>query len=32
MKRQVNKGRKKTKDWKKRDRVILSIKDLVFKK
>ena len=32
MKRQVNKRRKETKDWKKRDRVILSIKDLVFKK
>ena len=32
MKKQVNKGRKETKDWKKRDRVILSIKDLVFKK
>jgi len=31
MKRQANRGRKKTKDWKKEDKVILSIKDLVFK-
>ena len=31
MKRQADKGRKETKDWKKRDRVLLSTKDLVFK-
>ena len=31
MKRQVDKGRKETEDWKKRDRVMLSTKDLVFK-
>ena len=31
MKRQTDKGRKETKDWKKRDRVMLSTKDLVFK-
>jgi len=31
MKRQADKGRKETKDWKKGDRVLLSIKDLVFK-
>jgi len=31
MKRQANKGRKETKDWKKGDRVLLSTKDLVFK-
>jgi len=31
MKRQVDKGRKETKDWKKGDRVLLSTKDLVFK-
>ena len=31
MKRQADKGRKETKDWKKWDRVMLSIKDLVFK-
>jgi len=31
MKRQTDKGRKETKDWKKGDRVLLSIKDLVFK-
>ena len=31
MKRQVDRGRKKSEEWKKRDRVILSIKDLVFK-
>ena len=31
IKRQVNKRRKETKGWKKRDRVILSMKDLVFK-
>ena len=32
MKRQADKGRKETKDWKKGDRVLLSTKDLVFKK
>jgi len=31
MKRQVDRGRKETKDWKKGDRVLLSTKDLVFK-
>jgi len=31
MKRQVDKGRKETEDWKKGDRVMLSMKDLVFK-
>ena len=31
MKRQVDKGRKETEDWKKGDRVLLSTKDLVFK-
>ena len=31
MKRQADRGRKKTKDWKKGDRVMLSTKDLVFK-
>jgi len=31
MKRQADKKRKETKDWKKRDRVMLSTKDLVFK-
>ena len=31
MKRQADKGRKETEDWKKGDRVLLSIKDLVFK-
>jgi len=31
MKRQADKGRKETKDWKKGDRVLLSTKDLVFK-
>ena len=31
MKRQVNRGRKEAKVWKVGDRVILSIKDLVFK-
>ena len=31
MKRQADKGRKESKEWKKRDRVMLSIKDLVFK-
>ena len=32
MKQQADKRRKKTKEWKKEDKVILSIKDLVFKK
>ena len=31
MKRQADRGRKKTEDWKKGDRVLLSMKDLVFK-
>ena len=31
MKRQVDKARKETEKWKKGDRVMLSIKDLVFK-
>ena len=31
MKRQADRGRKETEDWKKRDRVLLSTKDLVFK-
>jgi len=31
MKRYVDRGRKKTEKWKKRDRVLLSTKDLVFK-
>ena len=31
MKRQVDRGRKKTKVWKVRDKVMLSMKDLVFK-
>jgi len=31
MKRQADRGRKETKDWKKEDRVLLSTKDLVFK-
>ena len=31
MKRQADKGRKETKDWRKVDRVLLSTKDLVFK-
>ena len=31
MKRQTDKRRKETEDWKKEDRVLLSIKDLVFK-
>jgi len=30
MKRQADKGGKKTEDWKKGDRVLLSTKDLVF--
>ena len=32
MKRQVDRGRKESKEWKKGDRVMLSTKDLVFKK
>ena len=32
MKRQANKKRRETKEWKRRDKVMLSIKDLVFKK
>jgi len=31
MKRYVDRGRKETEEWKKRDRVLLSTKDLVFK-
>ena len=31
IKRQADKGRKETKNWKKGDRVLLSTKDLVFK-
>ena len=31
MKRQVDKGKKESKAWKKGDRVLLSTKDLVFK-
>jgi len=31
MKRQVDMGRRKSKDWKREDRVLLSTKDLVFK-
>ena len=31
MKRQADKGRKEIKDWKKEDRVLMSIKNLVFK-
>jgi len=30
IKRQMDKGRKETEDWKKGDRVLLSTKDLVF--
>ena len=32
MKRQADRGRKKAEEWKVGDRVMLSIKDLVFKK
>jgi len=32
MKRQADRGRKESKNWKKEDRVLLSTKDLVFKK
>ena len=31
MKRYVDQNRKETEDWKKRNRVLLSTKDLVFK-
>jgi len=31
MKRQADRGRKETEDWKKGDKVLLSMKDLVFK-
>jgi len=31
VKRQADRGRKKIEDWKKRDKVLLSTKDLVFK-
>jgi len=31
MKRQADRGRKETEDWKKGDRILLSTKDLVFK-
>ena len=31
MKRQANRGRKEVENWKKGDRVMLSMKDLVFK-
>ena len=31
MKRQADRGRKKTEDWKKGNRVMLNIKDLVLK-
>ena len=31
IKRQADRGRKETKDWKKGDRVLLSTKDLIFK-
>jgi len=31
MKKQVDKGRRESEDWKKEDRIFLSIKDLVFK-
>jgi len=31
MKRQANKGRKESKAWKKREKMLLSTKDLVFK-
>ena len=31
MKRQADKGRRETEDWKRGDRVLLSTKDLVFK-
>jgi len=31
IKRQVDKERKESEEWKKRDKMMLSIKDLVFK-
>jgi len=31
MKRQADKGRKETEDWKRGDRILLSTKDLVFR-
>ena len=31
IKRQADRGRKETEDWKKGDKVLLSTKDLVFK-
>ena len=31
MKRQADKGRRETENWKKEDRILLSTKDLVFK-
>jgi len=31
MKRQVDRGRRETEDWKRGDRILLSTKDLVFK-
>ena len=31
MKQQVNKGRKKAEEWEKKNKIILSMKDLVFK-
>ena len=31
IKRQVDRGRKETKEWKKGNKVILSMKDLIFK-
>ena len=31
IKRQADKGRKESEEWKKRDKVMLSMKDLVFK-
>jgi len=32
MKQQVDRGRKKVEEWKKEDKVMLSTKDVVFKK
>lgn len=32
MKRQADKERRKVKEWKKEDKIMLSIKDLVFRK
>jgi len=31
MKRQANRGRRETEEWKREDRILLSTKDLVFK-